>query len=67
MGPPVTAPAPPPTLHTVQAIAEHFHVHPQTVRKWIRDGELGHVPVGKYKHVTDDQLAQFIAAHRRDV
>jgi excisionase family DNA binding protein len=54
-------------LSTVQEIANRLHLHVQTVRLLIKSGELGHVQVGKYKLVADDQLAAFIAARRSDV
>ena len=53
-------------LYTVDEVAERLHVHPQTVRVWIRRGELGHVRVGRKVRVADDQLATFIDAHRTD-
>lgn len=54
-------------LYTLAEIADHFHVHVQTVRLWVRQNKIGHVPVGRYKYVSDDQLAAFIAARRIDV
>lgn len=53
-------------VFTVTQIAERMHVHVQTVRNWIRSGELGYIQVGKYRHVTDDQLAAFIDRRRVD-
>lgn len=53
-------------LYTVHEVAERLHVHVQTVRAWIRRGDLGHVQVGRYRHVADDQLAAFIDEHRED-
>ena len=54
-------------LNTVAELAERFHVHQQTVRLWIRNGQIGHVKVGRYSYVTDDQLATFIDARRTDI
>jgi excisionase family DNA binding protein len=34
------------TYLTVQDVAEQLHVHADTVRKWIRSGELAAVPLG---------------------
>ena len=53
-------------LHTVEEVAERFHVHSQTVRVWIRKKHIGHVRVGRYLYVTGDQLAAFIDARRYD-
>ena len=58
--------APPHNLNTVHAIAEHFHVHVQTVRQWIKRGDLGSVHVGRYTYVSDEQLAKFIDARTDD-
>lgn len=54
-------------LHPVEEIAKRLHLHPQTVRKMINSGELGHILIGRYKLVSDDQLAAFIALRRHDV
>ena len=53
-----------PLMFTVAEVAERLHVHPQTVRAWIRSGELGHHDVGRYDLVSDEQLAAFIEARR---
>ena len=63
----VTATTPVGDIHTVYDLAGRFGVHVQTVRRWIRTGDIGHVKVGKYYYVTDDQLATFIDQRRRDV
>lgn len=55
-----------PTMLTVQQVADHLHVHPQTVRTWIRSGELGHHDVGRYDLVSEDQLTDFLDARRAD-
>jgi len=54
-----------PELFTVDEVAERLHVHPQTVRVWIRRGQLGSHKVGRYDRISDDQLASFLQAHRR--
>lgn len=63
----MTNPAAADAIHTVDDIARRFHVHKQTVRLWIRTGQLGHLRVGRYTYVTDDQLAVFEAARRNDI
>lgn len=55
-----------PELFTVAEIAERLHVHPQTVRAWIRGGELGCYQIGRYDRVSDEQLAHFLDARRHD-
>jgi excisionase family DNA binding protein len=54
-------------MFTVDEIAERLHVHVQTVRLWIRKGELGYHKLGRYSMVSEDQLAEFLAARRHDV
>lgn len=54
-------------LSTVQMVAERLHLHVQTVRGLIKDGELGHIQVGKYKLIAEDQIVAFLAARRTDV
>lgn len=55
-----------PQLFTVAEVAERLHVHVQTVRSWIRSGELGHHDVGRYDLIADDQLARFLEQRRQD-
>ena len=54
-------------LLTVDEVAERLHVHPQTVRAWIRDGLLGRHKVGRYSRISEDQLARFLDDRREDV
>ena len=53
-----------PEMFTVYEVAERLHVHPHTVRAWIKSGELGHVDIGRYDLVSEGQLAVFIEARR---
>jgi len=53
-------------MYTVDEVAELLHVHPQTVRTWIRGGLLGSHKVGRYDRISDDQVAAFLDARRRD-
>ena len=53
-------------MFTVDEIAKRLHVHPQTVRVWIRKGELGHHKVGRYSLISAEQYARFLEAHRED-
>ena len=55
-----------PQMFTVVEVAERLHVHVQTVRGWIRAGELGHHDVGRYDLVSEDQLARFLDERRQD-
>lgn len=55
-----------PELFTVDEVAERLHVHPQTVRAWIKTKKLGSHKVGRYDRISDDQLARFLEARRQD-
>lgn len=63
----MTAAPTPPTLHTIDEIAARLHLHPQTVRQLIKRGELGHVQSGRYKLVSDEQYAKYVAARSIEV
>ena len=56
-----------PEMFTVAEVAQRLHVHAQTVRLWIRHGELGSHRVGRYDRISAIQLAQFLEARRQDV
>jgi len=51
------------SLFTVFEVADRLKVHHQTVRIYIKSGELGHVMMGTRLRVTGAQLAQFIDEH----
>ena len=57
-------------MFTVDDIAERLHVHPQTVRGWIRKGVrkggLGCHRFGRRTLVSAEQLARFLAEHNED-
>lgn len=55
-----------PRLYTVDEVADLFHVHPQTVRLWIRTKQLGSHKVGRYDRIAEDQVAAFAEARRVD-
>jgi excisionase family DNA binding protein len=55
-----------PRLYTVDEVAELLHVHPQTVRAWIKTKQLGSHKVGRYDRISDDQVATFLEARRLD-
>jgi len=39
-------------MFTVEEVAEELRVHPETVRQWIRDGELIALDISKeYRHL----------------
>ena len=44
------------TLLTVEEVANRLKCHPQTVRRWIWSGELGHVKVGGLVRVPEEAI-----------
>jgi excisionase family DNA binding protein len=56
-----------PGLRTIAQAAEALCLHPKTVERLIRAGELGAVHIGRRVMVTPDQLASFIKDRTDDV
>lgn len=54
------------SLVPVRRVAERLGVSVFTVRRLMDRGELGFVRMGKFRHVSEAQLAEFIAARRQD-
>ena len=55
-------------LLTVADVAIRLQVHPETVRRWIKAGELGHIGLGgkgRWLRVSEGQLAEFVAVRSR--
>lgn len=48
------------TLYTVEQVAEKFEVHPETVRRMARDGDLPGKKIGKSWRFSDADLQQFL-------
>ncbi len=51
-------------MFTVAQVAEKLQVGEQTVRRWIRDGELGAVKLERAFRVTETDLEEFIQSRR---
>jgi excisionase family DNA binding protein len=49
---------------TVEEIAEELRVHPETVRQWIRDGELIALDISKEYRIMRSDLDAFLAQRR---
>ena len=59
---------PPERWLTVDQVAEQLQVNPETVRRWIRHGELGALDIGGPRagyRIRPSDLDAFIAAHYR--
>ena len=50
------------SLKTVQQVAEELGMHPETVRKKIRDGDLKAYHTGKSYRISEEQLVDFLEA-----
>ncbi len=49
---------------TVEEVADELRVHPETVRQWIRDGELIALDISKEYRILRSDLEAFIAKRR---
>lgn len=52
-------------LLTVKEVAERVKVHPETVRGWIRDGELEAVDIGGEYRIYKQDLDTFLKERKR--
>jgi excisionase family DNA binding protein len=57
-------PSSPVKLFTEEQVADNLQIHVQTVRGFMKRGELDYVLVGKRRRIAPDQLAKFIDDHR---
>jgi excisionase family DNA binding protein len=49
---------------TVEDVATELRVHPETVRQWIRDGELIAIDISKEYRILRSDLNAFLSARR---
>lgn len=47
-------------LYTVDQVAEKFEVHPETIRKLARSGDLSGKKIGNSWRFSDEDLSKFI-------
>jgi len=54
------------TMYTVQEVADQFNVHLDTVRQWIRSGELDAIDLGGRAvfRISESTLQKFIRERR---
>jgi excisionase family DNA binding protein len=48
---------------SVPELAAALHVHPWTVRRWIKNGELEAVKIGKHRRITRKAVERFLGAN----
>jgi excisionase family DNA binding protein len=48
--------------YSPEEIGEQFNVKPATVRKWIREGKLKAVKLGRLWRIPEEELQRFIKA-----
>ena len=55
-------------LLTVEEVAMRLQVNEQTIRRWLRDGEMSGVPFGGRTgwRVSEDDLVAFLASRREE-
>ena len=52
-------------MYSVKEVAKELKVHENTIRRWIRDGDLKALKVGKQVRITDEQLKQFLESGKK--
>lgn len=52
-------------LLTVKEVADRVKVHPETVRGWIRDGELEAVDIGGEYRIYQSDLDTFLKSRKK--
>lgn len=52
------------TFLTTEEVAEIFRVSPYTVLRWVREGKLGAIKIGKGYRFTEDNILKFIRERR---
>jgi excisionase family DNA binding protein len=50
-------------MMNIKEVSKYFHVSAQTVRAWVRDGELKCFQLGHVSRFSDAQIQQFIEAN----
>jgi excisionase family DNA binding protein len=50
---------------SVKEVSSLFHVSQQTVRKWVRDGELRCFHIGDVVRFSEDHVKEFIKTNER--
>lgn len=64
---PTDIPPEPTRLYTALEVAERLHVHPVTVRNWMRKGEIRTITLGKRsKRISQKDLYDFLEARARE-
>lgn len=53
-----------PTMHALDELAERFSVHPKTLSRYVRQGRLKAVKIGRRRLVSDAELTRFLNAEK---
>lgn len=53
-------------MHSPEQVAEVLGVQPETVRMWLRDGQLKGIKFGRLWRIAENELQRFIDQHRDD-
>jgi len=51
------------TFYSVEQIARMLHMHPKTIQRYIREGKLRAVKIGKGWRITGHDVSRFTEAH----
>jgi excisionase family DNA binding protein len=52
-------------VHTLQEVADKIKIPVVTLRKYLKDGKLKGIKIGKHWRITDEQLAEFLKQQTR--
>lgn len=52
------------TFLTTESVAEMFHVSVYTVQRWVREGRLDAIKIGKGYRFTEDHILKFVRERR---
>lgn len=47
-------------IYTVEQISGHLGLHPKTIRRYIREGQIAATKIGKQYRITSDELERFL-------
>ena len=59
----MNTPLVPEKLYTARDVADRFHVHLVTVRKWVQSGRIGCYKIGRTTRFSEAHLAAMLTEH----
>ena len=56
----------PSKVYKAEEVGEMLRVHPDFVRKMMREGQIGYIKIGRFHRVTQEQLDAFMGVEKED-